>query len=234
MDRLSQGSAETDDRSPDVYPFPRPDLPRVPGDLDLAAAVPADQPGSELAVAGARYQVLSSPAGWVLRAAGPGGKTALYGPCAAAGRAETWMHQLAAWSLWSLWPVAQVRGAWGCIARTDDGWFTALAFRGLPPQVQIHADVRAAEEQAAGHLITPAVWSDSTDSGLPDSVRRIEEQFWVREGHRVLATCATSSLGELAREAYRERALTRGTSRAPTLPSALGLWLGHTAQLVNT
>ncbi|MFC5641320.1 hypothetical protein [Kitasatospora cinereorecta] len=203
-----------------MYPFPRPDLPQVPGDLGLAPAVPAGQPGSELAAAGAWYQVLSSVAGWVLRVAGPGGKTALYGPGAQAGQVEAWMHQLAAWSLW---PTAQVRGAWGCLARTDEGWFTALAFRHLSPQVQIHADVRAAEEHAAGHLIAPAVWSDATDSGLPDAVRRVEEQFWVREGHRVLATWASSSLGELTREAYRGRVLARGNFPSADLAERLGV-----------
>ncbi|WP_431681188.1 hypothetical protein [Kitasatospora sp. KL5] len=182
--------------------------------------MPTDQPGIELAAAGARYQVLSSAAGWVLRVAGPGGKTALYGPCTEAGQAETWMHQLAAWSLW---PRAQVRGAWGCLARTEEGWFTTLAFRLLTPQVQIHADVRTAEEHAAGHLIAPAVWSDAADSDLPDAVRQVEEQFWVREGYRVLATWATSSLGELTREAYRGRVLARGNFPSADLAERLGV-----------
>ncbi|WP_371500241.1 hypothetical protein OG871_27400 [Kitasatospora sp. NBC_00374] len=189
-------------------------------DLDPPAAAPADRPGSSLSVAGAQFQILSSDEGWMLRASMPGKGTTLYGPCAGEARADAWLHQLAAW--W-LWPRAQVRGVWGCLARTEEGWVTALAHTTLSPQVQGHPDVQAAEEYAARHLITPALWSDVSDSGLPEAVRRIETQFWVREGFRVLATWASSTLGRLTREAYRSRELARGNFPSVDLAERLGV-----------
>ncbi|WP_406205237.1 hypothetical protein OH807_30490 [Kitasatospora sp. NBC_01560] len=188
--------------------------------IPSAAGAPANQPGISLSVAGARFQVLPSDEGWVLRASVPGQPASLYGPCVGEGRAEAWLHQLAAW--W-LWPRAQVRGVWGCLARTDDGWFTALAYTALSPQVQSHPDVQAAEEYTARHLITPALWSDGADSDLPEAVRSIETQFWVREGYRTLGTWATSTLGALTREAYRSQVLARGNFAATDLAERLGI-----------
>ncbi|WP_327074415.1 hypothetical protein OG196_31730 [Kitasatospora purpeofusca] len=203
-----------------MYPFPRPDLPLMAEEVSPAAPVSASRTGASLSAAGVRLQVLFTDEGWVLRASMPGTPVTLYGPCVGELRAEAWLNRLAAW--W-LWPRAHVRGVWGCLALTEEGWFTALAHAALAPEVRSHPDVQAAEERAARHLVSPELWADGADLVLPDAVRRIETQFWVREGYRTLATWAGSTLGSLTREAYRSRELARGNFPTTDLAERLGV-----------
>ncbi|MCC9309280.1 hypothetical protein LN042_19685 [Kitasatospora sp. RB6PN24] len=190
-----------------------------------ADKVPAGPPAGKAApfehlmTAGSVLHVLKQERQFVLRVAGSGEKVVVYGPWPSRDAAATALHRVAAWMLW---PRARVRGAWGCLAHVEEGWATALCFEPLSPLVQMHPDIRAAEEHAARHLIAPDSWSDLS-SELPDAIRKIEEQFWVREGYRVLATWATASLGSLVRGAFRGRELARGNYPAVDLAERLAV-----------
>ncbi|MGW4694890.1 hypothetical protein ACWEO1_21230 [Kitasatospora cineracea] len=162
-------------------------------------------------------EVVPVDSGWALRISGAAEQS--FGPCSTPEEPESWMHE---WAAWRLWPLAQTRGPWGCLARTGGGWMTALARTGLPPVVEAHSAVQHAEEHAARHLVSPAVWTAGPD-GLPDAVREIEVRFWVREGYRVLAAWATADLGALAREAYRQQQLGRGNFPVSELAARLGV-----------
>ncbi len=201
-----------------MYPFPKPQLPR----LDAASGPPAElgrDVNPLLTIDGRAFQVVRTSAGWALRIS-TSSTVELYGPSDTGAQAEEWLHQYAAWCLWRL---TRTRGPWGCLARTPEGWMTALARTALPPTVRLHLGVQDAEVHAAAHLINPAGWSPAHDTSLPPGVWAIETQFWVREGYRVMATWATADLGAITRDAYRNRELGRGNYSPMDLAERLGV-----------
>ncbi|WP_371517699.1 hypothetical protein [Kitasatospora sp. NBC_01300] len=202
-----------------VYPFPKPQLPTLKGALLPSSRAESAEVGRQLAIDGTAMQLLRSSEGWAFRV-GSVSTVAWYGPAETVAQAEDWMARYAAWCLW---PRARARGPWGCLARVREGWVTALAHTGLPPEVETHVGVQDAEEHVARHLIAPAVWSAAQTADLPPGIRAVETQFWVREGYRVLATWASTALGALTRNAHRKNELGRGNYSTTDLAERLGI-----------
>ncbi|MFJ8043830.1 hypothetical protein ACIRBX_25340 [Kitasatospora sp. NPDC096147] len=174
-------------------------------------------------MAGTQLNVLSSDEGWLLRVKKPGTEPELFGPCAGEGRAEEWLHQMTAHLLWL---KAHVRGPWGCLAQVEEGWFTALVNTAWTPRVALHVGVQDADEYAARHLITPAVWFDASEADLAAQLREVEKRYWVQEGYRVLHTWAAVALGRSVREAYRSQVLGWGGYPVSELADRLGCSTG--------